>query len=970
LRPGSRTDQARVKEDETPMSWQRRRPSWPYLAILCLLFALALLAPESWRRRHDGGVEDPVVAWSVEDPPAAADATVEIELAEPAPALPPLVFSGPRIGPPTFAGPEFAEPAPTGPAVASDDYVAVDDPLVEPTPLVDDPVLSEPPTLAAETPPSAVAESFAGQSVLVAVPAPAARAPLTVETVVRVRDALLSWMEEARQAQAAVAAAAAARAPRPALPRVVVESASDRLAMVPDLADPAPTPMRAPFAVAAHEPMPSFSSELTLAPTPAAEPVPEIAATPEPAPLPAPAALAHRPTALVEQLESLRRHAPPGAPSAVWADETLARLEPLIVEPAPEVDSWQPALAELRRLARQGAAQAMHAGGPAEQSAWTRAALALERRLPTWELLLDGRAADCVDRDAPVASEILILGSLHEAATLTSGSDEGANWRRYLRLDDLAGLTSVGGDDYVETRRATARDVLLRMADARLTSQQREFLNQPALAALARHLHPWASGAVSLDALAALVERYEAAPTQRDADAIAELRLRMKWSGDPRLEALAEDVNRHYRNGNARVALSKELFNRMIPPQPAVVAPVNDNVTGAEVRGRARTQTKLRLVLLPDPTVWRFGLEVQGTVKSQTYSDVGAARVRNASTMQYDARKLIVVNRFGMHVWPCEAKVRGRNSLVGIDSHLGPVPVVGNLIDGMIRESHRQNEPAAMAQVKAKVSREARQRMDSEADVKLAALEDRLQAMVAGPLSRLALSAEPLEMATTEERAVMRLRLAGDHQLGAHTARPSAPSDSLVSLQLHESAINNAAEGLGLDGRRLTAGELHAHLAEKVGRAGAAPPDDLPLRAIVEFARHGAVQVRCQDDRIELVLNIVELRKGRDSIRNVSVHAFFRPVVDGLEVKLVREGSLQFEGAHLRTGPRIVLHSVFGKMIRAEQEVPLVTAKINDDPRLAGMMVTQLVIDDGWTALSLGPAYAERVAWRTRTSAK
>jgi hypothetical protein len=126
------------------------------------------------------------------------------------------------------------------------------------------------------------------------------------------------------------------------------------------------------------------------------------------------------------------------------------------------------------------------------------------------------------------------------------------------------------------------------------------------------------------------------------------------------------------------------------------------------------------------------------------------------------------------------------------------------------------------------------------------------------------------------------------------------------------------------------------------------------------------VCVSCRGDCVELTLNIVELRKGRDSIRNVGVHAFFRPVVDGLEVKLIRDGTLQFEGAHLRTGPRLVLHSVFGKLLRKDQEIPVLAERVGDDPRLAGLMVTQLVIDDGWVALSIGPATPARTAWRTR----
>jgi hypothetical protein len=921
------------------------------------LFALTIVAPQSWQRRHgaspDAGASE---AASRDDGLAQSDVLrgdwtkpAKAEPVEPAPALPPLAGFGPALPAPTFADPEFVERAPTGPTVAPDDYLAVDEPLVEPA---GDAVLPTAETTTdVEAPPSAVAESFAqrpgGRSVLVrSVPAPDAptRPAVSVETLVRARDAVLVWMQKVREM-------APAAPPQPVPMRVVVESETDRLAMIPDLAEPSPLP--SPVAIAA---VPS-ELEPDLAPTPAE--APELAPDPQSAPIPP--ALKHRPTALLAQLESLVPH----SAGAGWAHEVLVRLEPMIAEPN-DGGPWQPTLGELRQLAEQGLSDSLNVADPADQSAWLRAARALERRLPIWDLLLDSQAVDLAEGRAPADNEAALLVSIHEAAALTAGTQAGAGWRSFLRLDDLAGLTSVGGDDYAEARRAAARDVLTRMVDPRLTDEQRTFLSERPWTTLNHDLRVWASGLISLDALAAVVERYESAGAMGDAATIAELRTRMKWSADPRLEALADHLNRNYRNGNVRVAVSDEFINRMIPPQEPRVAPVRDTIAGAAVRGRSRTDTTLHLRLLPDPTVWRFGLEVQGTVNSQTYSDIGAARVRNASRMQYEARKLIVINRHGLHVWPAEAKVQGRNQLVGVDSHLGPVPVVGPLVDGMIRETHRQNVPSAMAQVRSKVKREACQRMDREADVKLDNLEARFRTELMGPLERLSLVAEPLDMSTTENRCVMRVRLADEPQLAAHTPRPSAPSDSFVSVQVHESAMNNAIAGLGLDGRRITVGELHRLLSEKIVRRASEPPADLPARAIIEFARHDAARVRCHGDMVELVLNIVELRKGRDSIKNVGVHAFFRPEIDGLEVKLVRQGTLQFEGAHLRTGPRLVLHSVFGKLLRKDQEAPLLAKRLDGDPRFAGMMVTQLVVDDGWFALSLGPIVQDRVAWRTR----
>jgi hypothetical protein len=64
-----------------------------------------------------------------------------------------------------------------------------------------------------------------------------------------------------------------------------------------------------------------------------------------------------------------------------------------------------------------------------------------------------------------------------------------------------------------------------------------------------------------------------------------------------------------------------------------------------------------------------------------------------------------------------------------------------------------------------------------------------------------------------------------------------------------------------------------------------------------------------------------------------------------------------------------VLHSVFGKLLRKDDEMPVLAKRIDEDPRFAGLMVTQLVIDDGWVALSVGPALPNRTAWRTRCEA-
>lgn len=956
----------------TDIEWSRRRSKWPIWAAIGCLFVLTLLAPRAWQRaqqaekdaararRQTQLASDEARSNSKHEPALsfyAAPPAAMPELAAPVPSLPPLAPAPSKT------------PAYAGPMAFADDYVVVDDLPCEVTPTAEADELTIEQSVV-DPAGAALAESFTlrppVQSVLVRnTPAPKADAQpvVYVESLIKVRDALAAIVEEAKQRQAAIEGARANEVdisasqvwePAAANPlRVRVESSDERLAMLP----PPPS---------APEPTPLVAALPTrIDPTTAPQPDPSLAQAPvamEPPMVDPPSepVLRHRPEALITQLEALTNV----IPASDWAQQVLIRIDSLI-EPAADETDARPMIRDLAVLSQQGFNDALAVKDASDQAAWLRTTRALDRRLPVWSLLADHEYMQQHAGAVYAGDSAGMLAALQAVAELTADSSEGANWREYLRINDLAGLTSPGGEDYDEQRRAVARDVLIRLEDPWLTKQQRAFLAQPAVVELARNLQPWASGEASVETLAAIMERYESTGAQRDAAAIAELRMRMKWSDDRALRVLADELNRHYRNANVRMAFTAELMNRLIPVQPADVKPVHSRIAGADVRGRSETQTQIHVRLLPDKQVWRFGLEARGKVNSQTRSLTWPARLRNASQMDYEARKLVLVNRYGIHVWPAEARAEGDTNLVGVDSTFAYVPVLGAIVEHAAREQHRVSRPKAVAQVKNKVRVEACERMDTEADVKLARLEQRLDEFVLEPIARFGLTAEPLEMSTTEERAAMRVRMANEHQLAAHTPRPSAPSDSLASFQLHQSVFNNGLRGLDLDGKRMTAVELHQILSEKFRRRAADAPDDLPRAAKVEFAAYDAIRVTCTGDRVELILKIKELRHGRDSIRGVGVHAFFRPEVSGLDMKLVRDGTLQFSGAHLRTGPRMVLHSVFGKLLPKDQEVPVLMAQLGEDPRFAGLMITQLVIDDGWVAVSLGPERPDRVVWRT-----
>lgn len=692
-----------------------------------------------------------------------------------------------------------------------------------------------------------------------------------------------------------------------------------------------------------------------------AKPEPELAAVKETTPPQMPL-LRFYPQALVDRLQSVAGD----SPAAPWADETLSLVKQLAEATNTSTEQAPQIVQQLQQLVVQGQENAEQVVDHALRQHWLRLVQALDCRTDIWASLFDPQLRLLpAELQVPMPRDAEILPVLNEIVSSLEGNENGEAWRDYLLLDQIATASSEGVASDTRGRRQLAQEVLSRMADSRLTESQREFITRPPVAQLRETVLPWALGPVDIETLTAIVERYDTHHDVRYAAALAQIKQRLQWSPVEEYRDLAKHLDDHYRSANMRVALSNNLLSRMLPKQSSSMSAVNDKIAGAKVKGRSRTTVSLHTKMIPNNEAWQIALVAKGAVLSKTRSDTWPASVNNSARMFYEAQKTVFINSQGLRIARTRATARGRNELVGIDTNFDPIPILSHLVRDVARRKHHKSRGIAHRQVKAKVVRQAKSKMDRDADPKIHRLQQKFVDNVLGSMEKLALVAEPIDMYTTSDRAVMLARLANSFQLASNSLRPLAPSDSLASFQLHESALNNAIDGIGLNGQRMSALELHHFIATRLGKPGALAPDDLPVRAKIEFALHNAIRVNCQDDCLELVLNIREVSHGRDKIRNFSVHAYYRPKLDGLDVRLIRAGTLQFEGRNLRTGPRVVLHSVFGKLLRKDQEMSLMKEGLANDPRLKGLMVTQLVIDDGWIGLALGPEQNGRTAWRS-----
>lgn len=687
-----------------------------------------------------------------------------------------------------------------------------------------------------------------------------------------------------------------------------------------------------------------------------------------------------RPERLFAELERLSSD----ARTADWARVAKRSLEELCsVDSGDQSTGARPVpvvLNELRRIGRQGESLAKTCDDSPLEAQLLRAQYAIMRRVEIWEVAwkLPPAATDSVPQSP--AEEQAFAEALERVEKQVRSEPHPAEWREYLLLGRVADLVhrrnSDPGPAYTASkpvyetrsareqtadvaseRRQVANELLSRLGTGRLSPEQRRYIETAPVAALQTRLHVWAAETVDPQTLLADLEQYEQSERSTDAERLADDCRYLTWSPDPAVRRLGFLVDEHYRNANVRVAVAAAFLNRFVPQPATQVAPFRDTIVGADVTGRSTTLTKLTVLLVPDRHQLRLGLEAHGVVTSNTTATSGPATFYNNGQSQFVVRKLFLCDTHRLNVFPAVAEAdASRSNLVSVETDYDGVPFVGSMVRNIARSQHEERQDQARWETEQKVADRARKQLDAEISKAVDKMKSRFNTHVSDALARLDLELQPLALSTTEDRAILRLRLAGGEQLAAYTPRPRAPSDSLMSLQVHESALNNALARLDLDGQTFTLPELFAHLREKFNRTAPAASDaDLPEDVVLTFAAEDAVRVSCHDGRVQVRIALAELKEGRRRWRDFAICTHYRPDTTLLDVHFVRDGAIFLEGESLKGKPQITLRTIFSKVLSAQRGWGLLSPEITSDPRLEDVTISQFTVDEGWIGLAYAP---------------
>lgn len=576
---------------------------------------------------------------------------------------------------------------------------------------------------------------------------------------------------------------------------------------------------------------------------------------------------------------------------------------------------------------------------------------ALVRRLDVWEMV-PGMVSKELAPTPGKATLDRLNAAIDELEKITrQAGAEGAQWKRYLALDDLRRMMRSGAMPPSDTQQL-AREIVSRLERTDLTASQRKFVTSRAVVELSAALRPWTLSTLDPGRLLADLERFESTTQASDARRLANDYLQTTWLTSS-TGGLADRLEANYRNANIRLVLTEKLLNRVMPGLSTSTDAVRDQILGIPTRGVSTTSTKVGVKLVPDKERLRIALEANGQVLANTQSTSGPATLRTHSDSFYYARKVVSLDLRGIHTEPAEAECLGTQTrLRGVETSFDGVPLVGALMENVVRSRHAEKEDEVRSELRRKVESQARRKMDSETEIRLEKVNRALEDRIVRPLEQLSLDPQVISAETTDQRLTMRVRLAGQEQLAGHTPRPRAQSDSLFSLQLHQSVFNNICEQLKLNGRTFRLPELRQHIISSLNLENSPFMNDTDRDVAITFADQDAIRVRCEDGRMELSLAVARMTHEDTTWKNFQVRVFYRPEVEGLQARLVRDGIVQLVGGRqLRS--QIALRGIFSKVFAKERDLVLIDPKWSTDERTRDLAFSQFSIQDGWIAVAV-----------------
>lgn len=569
---------------------------------------------------------------------------------------------------------------------------------------------------------------------------------------------------------------------------------------------------------------------------------------------------------------------------------------------------------------------------------------------------------------APVSD--LQLGQLAEAVnnaeSMLNAMTNGGGWVEYLHLADLR-----GGNVAAATMEQAIKNLT---SSKEMNNAQIVFLSRPALQHLKAALETaFAAGSYGTDdaaarngmnsrinSLVSALLSYEKSSLATDAE-----KARTEWrSLRSRFPAAADQlravVNEHYFNHNVHFTVSEELLSRLISDYRSESGCIADCIMGAWVTGSQTTNVDVRADIRPSATTARFDLNVNGNTQSNTKAQKSPATVWTSGNHYFWMNRSVYFDGRYVSATPANFNVDTNSRTVGLATKYDGIPIVRRIVRRMASQKIAESKPQADAMTAERLRDEALPKFLSETDQQFATGNDTLNKMLSS-LDRRGVALDSTSARSSNTHIAVSTRTVGASRLGGSIQPPAALMARGAAAQIHESALNNAIDALGFQGRDIPekdfVRELEVALSDLFQReikltngepaaVVEAEADEPPT--IFLFSKSDPIRVRFDNGQIILSLRTGIRQEGKEEIPEETVTIPISMTLENGKI-ILDPGNIAVTGRPTRS---VQIKRVLAKRIVRKELSPTVDLQAAGDKTLP-VTVTHIHLADGWLTTEL-----------------
>ena len=252
---------------------------------------------------------------------------------------------------------------------------------------------------------------------------------------------------------------------------------------------------------------------------------------------------------------------------------------------------------------------------------------------------------------------------------------------------------------------------------------------------------------------------------------------------------LVQRVSGQFDRPNVSAQVSSRALQRLAQRPVSETTPVRDVILGAQVRGTANSTGLLSLRTLPANDHIALELRLAGNIQSRTASFKKPVRVNSLGSTDFLATKQLQISDDRFIVMPAAASARTKTRVRSVKKTGGKFGrrIVERIAKKKVAESKSQAEYIGARHAERKIAA----KFDNQVVEALYTARQNYDSKVHPPLERLGMFPENLHMASTSTGILLDATLASYKQISTDRQAPGVVASNDLTLQVHESALNN-----------------------------------------------------------------------------------------------------------------------------------------------------------------------------------